>query len=209
MNPARPHSNMEIFALCVKCGIAPAASSSPSNSSRPPQTAPPNAFAARGRHQRPRRASLHKLASVCDESRLSPFRIDKHERTVQAMRTTVGGALHAAQIDGDPIPRRRRTKFIKMSRLRLNRLGRVLGEDRLLEGGVKSRTVGRVPARMDNREPAPRRTPPGRNLAVQPVRHKSSLLQASPRDPARLAQSARAQPSEKSLPSINICCARP
>jgi hypothetical protein len=72
----------------------------------------------------------------------SPFRIDKRERTVQAVRTTVGGALYAAQIDCDPIPRRRRTNFIKMSRLRLNRLGRVLGEDRLLEGGVKSRTVG-------------------------------------------------------------------
>src|SRR5580698_7977665 len=125
-----------------KVRLAPAASSSPSNSSRPPQTAQPNAFAARGRHQQPRRPLFISWHQFAMNRGYLPSRIDKHERTVQAMRTTVGGALHAAQIDGDPIPRRRRTNFIEMSRLRLNRLGRVLGEDRLLEGGVKSRTVG-------------------------------------------------------------------
>src|ERR1700722_11396246 len=133
---------MEIFALCVKCGsrqrhpVLPATQAAQLKRSHRMRSQP---VAAPSGPEEPLFVSWHQFAM---NRGYLPFRIDKHERTVQAVRTTVGGALHAAQIDGDPIPRRRRTNFIKMSRLRLNRLGRVLGEDRLLEGGVKSRTVG-------------------------------------------------------------------
>lgn len=52
------------------------------------------------------------------------FRVDENERAVQAMATAVCGALHASQIYGDPIPRRRLADLIKMSGFGLNCLSR-------------------------------------------------------------------------------------
>ena len=66
-----------------------------------------------GRHQLPvNRADL-------------ALRIDEDERAIQAVASAVGGALNAPQIQGDPIPRRRRAELIEMPSFGLNSLSRV------------------------------------------------------------------------------------
>src|ERR1035441_321848 len=58
------------------------------------------------------------------------------------MPAAIGGALNASQIDGDAMRGRGRPEFVEVSGLRLNSLSRVLGENRLLQGGVETCSVG-------------------------------------------------------------------